>query len=351
MSLQVLTENPRNNRQNAFSLIGTKVDATSWQDAVAQAPELNFEVEKRQLEVAGTPVDAWGIFRKDQDPQSGFFGTVGSIHQSLQNADMLGFCNEVIGGFPGAKYETVGAINNGATVFATANLGGFSLNGDDHRATLTFKNPHIGQSPSAAVSVERKVCSNGLHVWVRGVAFRFRHSTNIAQRVKDAVRDVEKLGLGFQRVEQQLRELGNRQMTKETTRELLNKLFPTKPDVDSKFTNSKKVAVMDLFQDNDGNRFPEQKGSALNFLNAVTEFVDHYAPVMVGGSQQVEVVRALQGTFNGGAELKQNALELILEATEEAPRRSVYSYESNFATADGILLNDILTDLTARSNN
>ena len=60
----------------------------------------------------------------------------------------------------------------------------------------------------------------------------------------------------------------------------MDKLFPQRKDekgekVDTTRRTNILRDILTLYDDNDGNAFPEQRGTAYNLLNSITNYVDH----------------------------------------------------------------------------
>jgi hypothetical protein len=73
--------------------------------------------------------------------------------------------------------------------------------------------------------------------------------------------------------------------------------------------------ILARYESNDGNAFPEQRGTAYNLLNAITEYTDH-ARSSRGGNGNGRVESAM---FGSGERLKAEALDLILETANGLP--------------------------------
>ena len=59
---------------------------------------------------------------------------------------------------------------------------------------------------------------------------------------------------------------------------VLDRLFPGKKDENGKSSTRNDNILADVlrcYESNDRNQFPEQRGTAYNLLNAVTEYTDH----------------------------------------------------------------------------
>ena len=72
------------------------------------------------------------------------------------------------------------------------------------------------------------------------------------------------------------------------------------------------ASILNLFEYNDGNAFPEQQGTAYALFNSVTNHVDHDR---TGTSE-----RAKSAMFGSGDRLKVSAFNTILEIAKDMPQ-------------------------------
>jgi hypothetical protein len=89
-------------------------------------------------------------------------------------------------------------------------------------------------------------------------------------------------------VEEKLNFLAGRRVTRESMTAVLDRLFP-KPKAEdgaekdsSARRNNVLGDILALYESNDQNAFPEQRGTAYGLLNAVTEYTDHARRVARG---------------------------------------------------------------------
>lgn len=133
-----------------------------------------------------------------------------------------------------------------------------------------------------------------------------------------------------QTLQDKLNTLATRQMTTGTMTEVFEELFPKPKAAEQKSAASiaavvaattRRQNILDevikLYELNDGNAFPQFRGTAYNLLNAVTEYTDHV--YRVDADLKAHAESAMFGT---GDTRKKEALEVILQATSGSP---VYS--------------------------
>ena len=103
---------------------------------------------------------------------------------------------------------------------------------------------------------------------------------------------------------------------------VLKYIFPNIEE--SKVQQNKAITIVENFENNDGDVFKEQRGTAYNLLNAVTNYVDHSATVRVQDNGELviereqlrEQKRAESALFGQGDQLKAKTLDFILDTVE-----------------------------------
>ncbi len=308
----------------------------TWAEVEADA-KLDFAVFKSQLhDGLGRPVDAYGTFRWNaEDIRSGdksgavFLGTVGKDYEILPHAQGFSIMDALIGEQTGgAHYVTAGEMDGGAVVWGMADLGLTTRVGDDeHKNYLLFATSHDGRTSWVLKAVNRRViCENSFYYALREETqsvFTVRHTKNAKERIVQAHQTLRSYTNDVRTAEQKLRWLAGRKVTRESMTKILNRLFPqtskeveeggklVKVDFSSKQRDRVLADVLERYEFNDGDAFPEQRGSAYNLFNAVTNFVDH-------GKGKAET-RAESAMFGAGSKLKSEAFDTILAEARTMP--------------------------------
>ena len=117
-------------------------------------------------------------------------------------------------------------------------------------------------------------------------------------------------------MQDRLRFLASKTATRESVEKIMDRLFPKKKvdGEDASSTRRENILsdIMRLYEYNDGNVFPEQRGTAYNLLNAVTEYTDHMRSSKGDN-------RAISAVMGSGDKLKSTALDLILGEAKDMP--------------------------------
>ena len=296
---------------------------------------MDFHVFKSQLaDGLGRKVDAYGTFRWDiADKAVGnaagarFLGVVGKDYKVLQHFEGLEMLDTLVADIGGAHYETMGALGNGEKVWGLVNLGAthnIRVGADESKLHLLFATSHNGSlSFQVRLAAERVVCQNTLNVAIREgrASFTVRHTANAASRLQAAKLALSAISTETRNMSDTLNMLAGKMATRESAEKLFNRLFPVKADTEkgepaesSTRRNNMIGAILERFEYNDGNAFPEQRGTAYNLLNAITEWTDH-----VRGNSVSPRARAEAALFGSGDTLKAKAYEYILADAGNLP--------------------------------
>jgi len=326
-------------REAAWHKLGTVVPNLMTAAETAELAGLDWDVEKRQLQWNGADVDAYGVFRMSDDQM---LGVVTDFYKPIQNAEGFKNIDILIEAIGGAHYTAAGALGKGEVVWMLAEIPyEIKIRGteDVSKNYLLCMTRHDGKGSMIVKLVStRVVCQNTLQIALgeAGTFFRVGHFGNVDKKLADA-RDAWAGMLGqLKSLEEKLNILAQRKVTKETFVAVLDQLFPPSEAEKEAVSAAAKAAasrredklaqIAGLFKSNDNSAFPQESGSAYNLLNAITEYVDHFS-----GN---DLSRAKSAMFGAGNDLKEQALEVILEATAKAPTNSRLTYATTLS-ADG----------------
>jgi phage/plasmid-like protein (TIGR03299 family) len=286
--------------------------AVTWEEAQRLAG-LDWTVEKRKLyDQFGQELPAHGTFRTDLEGAAGFLGCVGSDYEIIQNSKMGEVLDTVIGVENGAHYETAGAIDGGRKTWALLRLPtDIKVGNDISQNYLFMSNSHDGSMKAVVkLTSTRIVCQNTLGIALKdsGSFFKITHTKSAAQRIEDAMAAVRSVNDQIGSLNIVMNELAGKQMSMNEFRLFVDKIFPKKLDKNGQETSqniTKKQMVAALFEHNDGDAFPEQRGTYFNALNAVTAYTDHFA----AAQGDVDKNRAISALYGANFALKFVAMQ------------------------------------------
>ena len=339
-------------RQAAWHHLGTVTNRYETTDQLLADPGFQYVVFKSQLrDGLGRPVDAWATFRWNfADKVAGnkdaatFLGTVGKDYAVIQHDEGFKSIDAIMQTADGAHYETAGVLGNGERVWALADLGFAAKVGDDlQKGYLLFSTGHDGtMAHSYRLCMTRVVCANTLGMALSEKTkadLNIRHTKNAMSRMTDARSALASMGSDVARIEDRLNFLAGRKMNREALTSIMDRLFPKtrKDDGETKETTRRTnilADIMKLYEINDGNAFPEQRGTSYNLLNSISNYVDHER-------SSKDDQRAESAMFGSGDALKTRALDLILETSKGLEVISKPVYHVGTGTTGSSLLDSI----------
>lgn len=327
-------------RQDAWHGLGIVTgEYQSWQQLLASAGA-DFEVIKKQLEYLGKRVEAYGTFRVDAELPKGltedtsvkvksaatgvskwltFLGTVGKDYEVIQHTQGFEMLDNLVGSINGAHYETMGTLDFGRVVWGQIDPQlSIKVGDDETNIYLTFLTSHDGSKGFEIFETGvRAVCRNTVRLaQLKRLAARLRvkHTKNAQTRIDNLSAEIAEIRDVAMTMQERLNFLAKRKVTRESMTSIMDRLFPKSKDKEESSTRRENIIsdVLALYEYNDGGVFKEQKDTAYNLLNAITEYTDHVRSTKGDG-------RALSAVMGSGDKLKTQALELILSEAEKMP--------------------------------
>jgi len=253
---------------------------------------------------------------RDRDDR--VLGIVGRKYTPLQNRQAFDWFDPVIQTGQ-ASYHTAGSLRDGQIVWVLAQVDGvIEVGGEDVvEKYLLLTNSHDGsRNVQALYTPIRVVCANTLRVAIDGcqTAFRFRHTTSIAERLVEAQKALGIVNDQFGKLGESYRQLARTQVAREKIAEYLLKVFPPNPQAKSDAQKQVvRARVIDLFGGaGRGADLATARGTAWGLYNAVTEYVDHERGLKdQAGAKVIPIGRAagrLESVWLGdGAKVKERA--------------------------------------------
>lgn len=311
------------------------IGAQSWGE-VRKLANLDFSVSKHQLyDPWGVPIEQWGIFRDDNHR---YLGPVGSVYKEIQNEYSGEFLDTLLGQMGGAHYESAGVLGHGQKIWAMARVPmDFKVDGQDpHTTYLLFVTSHDGSTAATVkLTTIRVVCQNTLNaaIAMNGVFTKVKHTRDADNKLEAAKKMMGNAVRGVKDLEDKLTLLSRRMLDKETYVESLDRIFPLpngkKEAASSARRDNLLAEITRLFEVNDDNAFPDFRGTGFNLLNAITEYTDHLRGTRVTKKREganPATVRTESAIFGSGSDLKNEALEVLLETTANCAVRPYKTY-------------------------
>lgn len=319
-------------QEDAWHMLGQRCDAATTAQHAMQLAGLDWTVAKQQNWCMPTNgkkaivAPSYSIVRSSDDA---IIGTVGEGFAIRQNYQHFEFVDALLEANGGSHYDSAGALGNGATIWLSVRIpkADFSIGDDAHKAYMMFCTAHDGSlAHTAKLTDVRVVCNNTLHAALKDgeKMFRVKHTKNADSRLDSVKSLMTGVVQNAQSLRDKLNTLANRKMTRESFQNVLNKLFPAPKDENATTTRRDNVLreIAELYFDNDGNTFIEQRGTAYALLNAVTNFADHRRTARITDKRShltLTQARAESAVMGSGDKLKTSALAVIDEMTTDAP--------------------------------
>ncbi|UGS26344.1 DUF945 domain-containing protein [Microbacterium resistens] len=279
-------------RVDAWHRLGVTLDSTfDAQQAMDAAHLGGWNVRKAPMfyqddpESAASPVpvpDRWATVRTN--PVTGYveyLGTVGSHYTPIQNEEHAELLNALVDE-SGAHFETAGSLRGGRETFITMKMPDtMQVGGKDAvDLNLVALNSHDGNSAFRfLVSPVRVVCANTQAAAIRSAkaTFSIRHTGKAGRELQEAR---EALGLTWKYVEAfqaEAEALLARRYTNKQFDAYAAQLFGiTDEGKASKRAIQNRDGLISLYRDSD--TLTGIRGTRWGAYQAVTEYVDHYAP-------------------------------------------------------------------------
>ena len=282
--------------------------------------------------------------------------TVGEGYELFQNHELFSMMDNIIS--EGAMYETAGVLGLGERVWMLAQMPESRFEpvpGDEVHAYLLATAAHDGTGAIRFMGTsERIVCANTLRAAMNGrgtKSISFRHTTNVAQRAKEAQTALGLAHKGFAKMKEQVDmavrtkiepaeyfsaclddivdvTAAEQQVTRASIKDgsILQAILDIK-ETEDQATEAKRYEralkkrrevfddIMERYESDRNNGMEAISGTGWAAFNAVTESIDHGrgSPNFKGDDRKRAESR-FDSVISGRAdEIKQNALELVLE--------------------------------------
>lgn len=281
--------------------------------------------------------------------------TVGDRYQELQNQQMAEWCDALSRASEGRAYvETLGSLDGGRKVwFLLKHNGdsGIKLAGDDSSIDkyLLCCSSHDGTFQlEMRLTGVRIVCSNTLSAarLENGASnvIKVRHTRTAEQRMDQAIKAIGSVDSYFDGFTKLADSMTRTKMTKDSFASIVKVLAPAKDETDvPTATTNRRDKMMELLENTPG----AQPGTAWGAWMALTDYADHHSLTRGTGDDAGALAerRAVQ-SLTTAAVFKQNALDLIVEATKNVWGTLELNAIADKTRGNGFLLQDII-DATA----
>lgn len=320
-------------RPSALHVLGKEIpEGMSAAEAMAHAGLSGWNVHKRPLETATlydgelvNPLVVPGHFAtvrtNPATREAEALGVVGRTYVPIQNEAHVELL-DTIADEGGARFATAAEMYGGRSVFMsillpdTVQIGGV----DPIEKYLVAFNSHDGSSSFKIAATNIRVfCANQQSAVMKGAtsSFTVRHTSGARGILAEARRALEISFKYDSLFELEAEKMIQQSMTDAMFSELVDGLFKAPAEEASKAAHTKYEARIEtlegLFHDAPTNR--NIRGTVWAGYQAITEYVDHFAPAVLGAhARTIDEARAVRTlTGDTAATLKNNAFRIARE--------------------------------------
>jgi phage/plasmid-like protein (TIGR03299 family) len=279
---------------------------------------LDWSVRKEKIFLAGGRLveDNFAIVREDT---GNALGIVGKCYEVYQNEEMFGFMDRFCQ-MAGTDIETCGSLRDGRTVWGLSRSSQAEyVKGDPIEKYFLVKTSHDGSSTLDVIFTDvRVVCANTLSAALANRRNRMAvpHTANMRANVEAVGMVLNEYAKQQEALARAMGLLAKTRLNKQVMREMAVALtargakYGQNPEAER---DSREAGqILRLAETGMGTDIPGVRGTAYGWLNAVTEYVDHYRLVRSGGPDKREA--RFEASMNGsGARLKQAAFQMCLQ--------------------------------------
>lgn len=299
--------------------LGTAVSQAMNINEALELGGLNWEVGLKDVyDSSGKVIPGYSaITRLDRGTT---LSIMGKRYVPLQNREAFTALDDLVQ--DGLRYETVGSLKGGRVIWGLAKLpGNIQVTGKDIiEKYLLFTNSHDGtKAISLYFTPIRVVCWNTLSLSQLSADYllRAKHTKNASTKISS----LKSLFIDVNKQAEVLKMNADKMMDKAVSEEIIDQflvnLFMREngielDDVPTR-TKNQIEQVKELVQTGKGTDLDGVKGSAWGLYNAVTEYVDHYAPTRSADPSERAENKLHSAWFNGGAKMKEEAYNNILD--------------------------------------
>jgi phage/plasmid-like protein (TIGR03299 family) len=321
-------------RQSAFHGIEDIHGELFSRDKI-DAAGITFTAEKHQLEFQGDPIDAYGVFRVMPEGNLQFIAGCGENYEIHPASTIFDTMDEVLGEANG-RYETAGILGNGNKVWGLADIGAtLRVGNDEQKGYLAGATSFDGSMSSHFwLTLIRIVCQNTLNESLRAAKDKlsYRHTSKSYRKLLNAAEALAAVNTDLKSIEERLNFLASKsaggiESAKTLLEAILEKPVAKSDTLKAVMENRRRENILSeilaIYDDNDGNAFPEQRGTVYNLLNAVTNYTDHQRSTRAKDEAERDQSRQTSAIFGSGDKLKAKAVMVLTQYAQSANSKPI----------------------------
>jgi phage/plasmid-like protein (TIGR03299 family) len=306
----------------AWHGLGVQLAEGATGQEMLQAAGLAWRVQRRGLAMASNKVGGAPM----TEPMTGYraitrsdnnhvFQVASDRYQPVQNTEIVDFFREFCEAGH-ASMETVGALRDGAVIWALAKLATTtpaSLGQDKLTGHMMLATSHDGSLRTIGKPCQtRVVCGNTLQIALgeQTAQYSLKHSSKFTDRQKDEAKRV--MGMAresVQAINDLAGELAKATVDHDGWMEFMGKLLGEDGVIDTKTADLTRVAaeIQSATMTSPGSGFNSARGTMWGLVNGVTYYVDHAARA------RSESNRLFSAWFGDGERMKNTAVRIAAD--------------------------------------
>lgn len=274
--------NSENNRFVPWHELGTKVDHAMTSKEALEFAGLNWKVEARPI-FTDNGIQIPNYVANTRDSDDSVLGIVTNKYGIVQNEQAFEFTDNIVNG-KDTRYETAGSLRGGKNVFLLARLPEERILGDVVEPFVVFSNTHDGTGAvKVALTPIRVVCQNTLSLALSSAkrTWTCKHMGKIEDKLAEAEHTLELAHRYMGALDTTCQNLANINVSDDEVRQVVQELFPVEEDDESRRAQNIREARQKFMVCVNMPDIAKFKGTALQLVNAMTDYVGHTEPQRV----------------------------------------------------------------------
>ena len=259
--------------------LGTMVEEAPTSADALKLAGLDWTIEGKPIyDERGKVIN--GFYANTRSSDGSVMGIVGSRYSIVQNEEAFAFTDSLIG--EGVTYETAGSLRGGRQIWLLGKMPERYIVGDKFEPYICFVNSHDGTGAvRACMTPIRVVCNNTLNLALSSAkrSWSTPHRGDVKSRLDEARQTLQLADQYMKDLAAKADQLANETMTEEQVVIVLDKMFELAKDA----TDRQKKTAQDAKNEIVCCMLHPDLANFLNtkwgFINAVSDFVGHAAPV------------------------------------------------------------------------
>ena len=271
--------NEQNGRFVPWHGLGTAVENAMTSAEALELGGLDWNVTPRPV-FTDNHIQIPGYVANTRDTDDQILGIVTNKYKIVQNKEAFEFTDHLIG--DDVRYETVGSLRGGKSVFLLAQMPKEKILGDDIQPYLCFTNTHDGTGAIRVCCTNiRVVCQNTLNLALKTAkrSWACKHMGNLQDKLKEAQHALDLATQYNNELKKYAERAANITINEEKTYEIIKKLFPVPDDATDRMKKNNQESIQkfnDCLVAVDLSPFYR---TLWGLVNAASDFVYHSTPV------------------------------------------------------------------------